>query len=375
MNSPRKTHRRDFLRGKAAADELTSLVERRFPGAPSATSSSGTSTAAASTYLLQFGRRAMACQFEVSVNAGQYDHAQEALLDALDLIEDLEGQLTVYRESSEIMHINRQAAELPVAVEPRLFALLEQAVALHEATEGAFDITAGPLTKVWGFYRRQGCVPEPAALAEALQRVGSDQLELDATARTIRFRQPGVELNLGSIGKGYALDRAAELLRGRGIEDFLWHGGNSSVLAAGSHAARSPNAPGWTVGVIDPLRPTQRLAEVRLHNRALATSGSSVQFFRHEGRRYGHVIDPRSGQPASGVLSATAIAPTAAEADALSTAFYIMGVDATRDFCARRPEVAAILVIQRSEGGPTELISTGLPEDALRLFDRVRGYS
>ena len=344
------SNRRDFLSGKSAIDALGSLVDQTSspPAQPR------------SAYLLQYSRRAMACQFELHIQAGQYAQAEEAALAGLDRIEQLEAQLTVYRETSEIMKINRLAEHSAVEVESRLFDLLMLSRRLHEATEGAFDVTSGPLTKVWGFYRRQGGVPDEDALAAALKSVGSDHLELNLEQRTVRFGVPGMELNLGSIGKGYALDRALEVMLEFGVQHFLWHGGQSSVLARGTQATRPQDEPGWIVGVRDPLRPERRLAEIRLHDQALATSGSGVQFFRHQGARFGHILDPRSGWPASGVLSATAVAPTAAEADALATAFYILGVERTLAFCQQRPQLGALLVYQRAAGRPVELTHTGL---------------
>ena len=238
MDSPRSSTRRDFLSGQAAADALADAIDQAAgPGELPAPQSHD-------TYLVQVGRRAMACQFEVFFNAGQYDRATDVALEALDLVDALEAQLTVYRETSEIAEINRRAAAEPIEVELRLFELLRYACQLHAETSGAYDITSGPLSKVWGFYRRQGQLPEPAALAEALARVGSQHVELSTQDQKIRFRCSGMELNLGSIGKGYALDRAAEVLAAAGMSDFLWHGGQSSILAA-ARKARIPAAVGW----------------------------------------------------------------------------------------------------------------------------------
>ena len=360
MASPRSSTRRDFLTGQAAADALADLVDpQAAPLLPP--------PEAQEAYLVQFGRRAMACQFEVFFNAGQYAHASDEALRALDLVDELEARLTVYRETSEVVEINRRAATEEVLVEPRLLELLEYALQLHEETGGAYDITSGPLSKVWGFYRRQGQIPDAAALGEALARVGSHQVEVSLDRQTIRFRQPGMELNLGSIGKGYALDRAAESLAAAGIDTFLWHGGQSSIFARGSRTGQG--GAGWLVSIGDPLRPGKELAQVRLRDRALGASGSGTQFFRHESRRYAHILDPRTGWPAEGVLSATALAPTAAQADALATAFYVMGPEGTLDYCRRHPEVAALLACPRAAQAGWEIVSAGFAADELTLAD------
>jgi thiamine biosynthesis lipoprotein len=326
----------------------------------------------------------MACEFEVLLNAGQYPAGADAALAALDLVEQLESQLTVYRDASEIQAINRRAAREAVAIEPRLFELLARAVELSAATGGAFDLTSGPLSKVWGFYRRQGSMPSAVEVADALALVGSDKLQLDHDKRTIRFARAGMELNLGAIGKGHALDRAAALLERSGIHDFCLHGGNSSVLARGNRSAecgvrnaesdhselRTPNSAlaGWSIALRHPLKPDVRLAEFRLADQALGTSGSGTQFFHYQGKRYGHVLDPGTGWPADKVLSATVIAPTAEQADALSTALFVMGLDAAREFCRSRPEIAALLVTVGAKAGTTELHPLNLAEDAWRAL-------
>ncbi len=352
MTGPSPT-RRDFLKGHAGAAPPPADDTAAQPPADVAEH-------AAAPYLIQLKRRAMACDFELFLNAGQYPHATEVAFEAFDLIEALEAQLTVYRETSEVMQLNRLAASGPQTVEPRLFDLLVQSLRLHHDTAGAFDITSGPLSKVWGFYRRQGSIPEPHALEEAMQRVGSTHLKLDREARTVRFDLPGMELNLGSIGKGYALDRSDELMSAAGIADFLWHGGQSSVLARGRCATQPPGEQGWIVGIRHPMGRDRRLAEIRLHSRALATSGASVQYFRHKGRRYGHILDPRTGWPAEGVLSATALAPTAAEADALATAFYVMGVEATLEYCRTHEQIGAVLLYPATNGSNIETVTAGL---------------
>jgi thiamine biosynthesis lipoprotein len=369
MAGRRTTHRRDFLKGRSAAGAIQDLVADRLAPecAPSRADEPVVASSAEQPYLLRFGRRAMACEFEVIVNAGQYPEAADHALAALDLVDELESQLTVYRDTSEISDINRRAHREPVVVESRLFALLEQALALHQATCGAYDVAAGSLVKVWGFYRRQGAVPTADALRAALACAGSNYLALDPVDCSVRFQRPDVELNLGAIGKGYALDRVAELLHAAGICDFLLHGGQSSILAHGGEGA--DRAQGWSIGLRDPLRPGRRLAELRVHDRAIGTSGAAVQFFRHEGRRYGHILDPRTGWPAEGVLTATAIAPSAAEADALATAFYVLGGDAALDYCARHPEIGVVIVGGSEATGATGVRHAGLTADEFQLVD------
>ena len=350
MSSQRKTSRREFLKGRSAVEAISDLL-------PEETAATDPLAARqdSSSYVLQVGRTAMACEFQVLLNAGQHEGATEAALEALDLVDALEDQMTVYRDHSEVSQINRTACDENVPVEAGLFQLLEEAVSLHEATDGAFDITSGPLWKAWGFHRREGRFPSQNDLADAMQRIGSRWLQLDTASSTIRFRRKGVEINLGAIGKGYALDRCRAVLRERGVDNFVIHGGRSSILGCGSRADATQD--GWSVALRHPMRPEQRLGEIRLRDRALGTSGSGNQFFHFEGKRYGHVIDPRTGYPAEGALSATVLAPSAAQADALSTAFFVLGVEDTLEFCAKRPELSVLLVSAGPRSGSIEIHS------------------
>ncbi len=224
--------------------------------------------------------------------------------------------------------------------------------------------------KLWGFHTRQGRFPDPADIDQTLQHVGSQYLDLDAQGNTVRFLRPGLELNLGSVGKGYALDRAAQQMRAQQVGSFLMHGGQSSILACGvRRPAQEPDeAEPWTVALRHPLRQDRRLAILTLRDCALGTSGSGQQFFYHRGRRYGHVLDPRTGTPAEGVLSTTVLAPDAATADALATTFFVLGVDATADYCAEHPELTAVFVLPGRRQGSLAIEMVGA-SDAVALLE------
>jgi thiamine biosynthesis lipoprotein len=284
--------------------------------------------------------------------------AQEAAEQALDVVDRLEDQLSVYRDASEVSRLNVLAATREVVVEDRLFDLLQQAAGLSETTNGAFDITAGALVKKWGFFKGPRRVPADAEIREALFRVGSRFVTLNKDQRSVRYLRPGLEINLGSIGKGYALDGAAEILRQDwNVTKAVLHGGQSSVYAIGSEPG---NSRGWPVGVKHPWNSDKRLAIVWLKDRGLGTSAATFQYLEHEGRKLGHILDPRTGWPAEGMASATVIAPTAAEADALATGFYIMGVNKARDYCEKHKDIAAVLL---PEHATTPIILNLSPDD------------
>jgi thiamine biosynthesis lipoprotein len=204
-------------------------------------------------------------------------------------------------------------------------------------------------------------VPDPSILLQARARTGWQHLRLDPERRSVAFDREGIRINLGSIGKGHAIDRAAAL-----IADYWWptpaliHGGQSSLYALGSPRGRLGGR--WEVAVRNPFQPASPLGVIRLRNRGLGTSGSAFQQFVIDGRVYGHILDPRSGEPASGPAVVTVVAPTAALADALSTAFYLLGADAARAYVADHPEIGVLFIDRDESGSSARLCALGLDE-------------
>lgn len=349
-------NRREFLTGQAWQAEVErvgeSLAQHLESEASSPTFPTGDTVC--------LGKPAMACDFDVILNPGPPSQLATAS-DALDLVDRLEDQMTVYRPHSELSRINAEAAQRDMPVEPQLFTLLARAAALTAETSGGFDPTSGPLIALWRRCKGEGRVPTDAEIAAAKRLSGIEHVSLDAACSSIRYDRPGVEFNLGSIGKGYALDRCAELLNGAGISDWFVHGGHSSILARGGLAGGA----GWPIGIRNPLFPERRLATLVLRNRGMSTSGSGVQFFRVGGRRFGHILDPRSGWPVEGMLSVTVLAPTAAEADALSTAFFVLGVENARTYCHNHKNVAALIIPPPAFGRKLEPINCGLSHEEL----------
>jgi thiamine biosynthesis lipoprotein len=288
-----------------------------------------------SSFWVRVSRRAMACQFEATL-ASEDSSSVPATRAALDVVDAIEDELTIFRETSAVADLNRRAATESVVVPEALFDLLLECATLHADTGGAFDITSTPFSRCWGFLARDGRLPSLEAIEQARSRTGFDGVVLDADTRSVRFRRQGIELNFGAIGKGYALDRAAARMRATGVSRALLSAGRSSLLALDGDDGR------WRIDLVSP-RLERPCARVRLRDAALGTSGAGEQFVVVDGVRYGHVIDPRSGWPASGIVSATVIAPSAAIADALSTAFLVGGIALARQYCADHPNVMAIM--------------------------------
>jgi thiamine biosynthesis lipoprotein len=304
--------------------------------------------------------QAMATQFAVLLPASD-SAASDAVLEALEMLDGIESRLTVYQEESEVSQINRRAADEPVKVSSEVFGILKRAVYWSEETNGAFDITAGPLVDAWGFTKRTGKKPSPEEISLASQRTGYQKMLLDDSNRTVSFSVKGMSINLGGIGKGYALDQLASRLADRGVENFLVHGGQSSIVARGDQTPGSEL--GWAVGISHPTKPPRRVAGIWLRNGALGTSGSGKQFFHHQGRRYGHVIDPRTGYPAGDLLSLTVLSPSAADADASCTGYFVAGSQATQSAF----EASSADPGDESEAGPMLAIRAGKRQDSVEL--------
>ncbi len=247
--------------------------------------------------------------------------AAAAIEAAFDEIARLEAILSDYRPGSELSRLNHAAFASPFACSPDLFDFIRVSAACTARTGGAFDITIAPLTAVWDL-RGAGRIATPEQVRHALGQVGSSRLQLDDDNRTVRFGVGGMALDPGGIGKGYALDAAARVLRARGIRAALLDFGGQ-VLALGA----PPGKKGWLVGIAHPLRRDEEAATLLLRNASIATSGNAERGIDVNGRDLGHILDPRTGEPVSTRRTASAIAASASEADAFSTALLVMGPD------------------------------------------------
>jgi thiamine biosynthesis lipoprotein len=249
--------------------------------------------------------------------------AMEAAADAaFDEVRSLDDLLSNYKRESQLSEVNRRAAQGPVKVSPELFRLLSACLEYSRQSEGAFDITVGPLMKVWGFYRGTGRLPHRAEVSAALTKVGYRHIRLDPAAQTVSFDRPGVEIDPGGIGKGYAVDKMVDVLRQKGVEIALVAGSGSSIYGMGA----PPNQPqGWRVVIRDPKAPSKTITEAFLKNSSMSTSGSYEKFFRAEGRVYAHIMDPRTGWPAQGSLSVSVIAPRTIDSEAWAKPYFVNG--------------------------------------------------
>jgi FAD:protein FMN transferase len=306
---------------------------------------------------------AMATRFELVLHGPDDVRLRAAADQALHEIERLHAQLSLYSPSSEISYINARAHHQPVQVEPGLFQLLKLAQQIHAQTDGAFDITIAPLLRCWGFMGNSGAYPSPEQLAQARAQIGMQHVILDEQRRSVRFERPDMMIDLGSIGKGYALDLAGETLREAGIKDALLHGGTSTVLAMG----RPPDQNAWKIAIDAPPKPNAPsdtpkpppVAVVHLKDETLSVSGVHGKSFSTGGHTYGHVIDPRTGMPAQGASIAAVALPSGAESDAFSTALLLGGLGKHAQLAALRPGMRT-LVAELSPAGELQTASKGI---------------
>ncbi|HMP81140.1 MAG TPA: FAD:protein FMN transferase [Verrucomicrobiota bacterium] len=340
--------------------------------------------------VVSLARHAMATRFEIVLYGDNVVALRAAGEEAMDEICRLENQLSLYRATSEIAQLNARAAREPVRVTPELFSLLQHAAKLSAETEGAFDITVAPLVRCWGFMggnsaprqrmngptpdlswegsgvgwsATDGRVPTDEDLAAARDVVGMRLVELSERECSVRFARPGVMLDLGAIGKGYAVERAATVLLEAGVTSALLHGGTSTLRAIGA----PPDAKGWKIAVNLPVAPERRSPTrldtdqkhagsetgapvvFELRNESLSVSAVWGRSFESRGETFGHVIDPRTGRPVSGAVLAAVVLPSATETDALSTALMVSGYAGGRVLSELRPQVKTLLVMTDGE--------------------------
>jgi thiamine biosynthesis lipoprotein len=271
-------------------------------------------------------RVSMGCVYTIVSYGRDLARLREASAEALDEVDRIDRLMSHYKKDSELSRVNREAARNPVKVDSELFDFIAECLRYSRESEGAFDITVGPLMKAWGFFRGEGRMPNETELARARNSVGYQHVILNKKDGTIFFDRAGVELDLGGIAKGYAIDRAAAVLKRRGVKSALLSSGGSTIYALGA----PPGKAAWGIEVQDPVERDKIATKVQLKDRALSVSGSYEKFFEIDGARYSHIIDPKTGWPVQGVLSVAVITGDGLSGDALDNVFYALGVERGR---------------------------------------------
>ncbi len=310
-------------------------------------------------------RIAMATRFEILLYGEDPAALRAAGEEALEEIAGLEDQLSLFRPTSEISHINRHGTERPVRVTPTVFRLLQHAQRLSAETGGAFDPTVAPLVRCWGFLGGQGAMASPQERKAAQACVGMQWVEFDEANFTVRFTRQGMMMDLGAVGKGYAIDRATAVLLEAGVTQAFLHGGTSSSMAIGV----PPGDTCWKAAIPRPdsgvsgRTPDPRhacLAAVPMRDESLGVSAVWGKSFSAGGKSYGHVIDPRTGEPVRHAALAAVVLPSATETDALSTALLTLGPDGMDLLARLRPGARALLAVPGAGPSGYDVIERGI---------------
>jgi thiamine biosynthesis lipoprotein len=286
--------------------------------------------------------------------------ANEAIDAAFAEIARIEDKFSAFKETSVVRRINSLRAGEALDIDDETLYVIDAAIAYHKMTEGAFDITVKPLVDLWGFSTHRNVVPATDQIAAALRTVGAENIVLDRVAKRLGFLKDGVRIDLGGIAKGYASDRAIEILKAHGIR-------NAIVNSGGDMYCLGRRAPGrlWKVGIQHPRVRGRLIGELSIENAAVDTSGDYEKFFQVGGKRFCHIIDPKTGMPAgSDPSSVTVIAPSAMEADALATACMVLGQERARKVMERFKGVEWLMT--RESGAKVSVFKSG---DIGRLYE------
>lgn len=281
----------------------------------------------------------MGSRFDITVVADNEQEGNRYIDLAVGEIKRIEKLISSWDANSETSAINKNAGIQPVKVSPELFALIERAIRISELTDGAFDISYASMDRIWQFDGSMTQMPSEETIAASVAKVGYKNIVLDKAASTIYMKKAGMKIGFGAIGKGYAADKAKALLMSKGVSAGI-------INASGDMNTwgKQPDGTYWKVAITNPMNKNEAFALLPIKEGAVVTSGDYEKFVKFNGIRYAHIIDPRTGYPAHGIISATVFAPKAELADALATSVFVMGIDVGLDRINQLPKVECIIV-------------------------------
>lgn len=289
-------------------------------------------------------------------------------LQALLAFHHVDSLMSNWTNNSEVARINREAGRHEITVDPEVARVLDFAQQVSVESGGAFDITVEPLVRLWGFLGGKPRVPQPQEISACLDRIGHDKIRFDPGDETLHFLREDVRIDLGGIAKGYGVDIAGDVLRRAQVTDVLIDlSGN--MFAGGSAADHK----GWNVGIRDPFGHYEYIGRLRLYDESVATSGDYEQFVAADGKRYGHILDPRTGWSAHGLASVTIVSEDAMTADAWATALFVLGPAQARRIAAERDDLAVVL-IEPQESGPATVWVERQLRSRFELEATARGH-
>jgi FAD:protein FMN transferase len=289
-------------------------------------------------------RYLMGTSIEVEAYGGHDTLRRAAIDEAFGAIAEVDRLMSNYREDSELSRINRLAAQESVSVSDPMLSILEAAQEVSAKSQGGFDATVGPLVRLWGFHDKNPHLPTTAELVAVRPLVDYHNLLVDHHAHSVRFARPGMEIDLGGIAKGFAVEVAANVLRGRRLGGFIDAGGNQYLVGT------PPGKPMWTTGIRDPDRPDRLLGVVDSLETSVSTSADYATFVAINGRKFGHILDPHTLRPSDAALSVTILSRDGTMADAMSKAAFILGPSAGLALADSFPGMSAVIAYRRPDG-------------------------
>lgn len=281
----------------------------------------------------------MGSRFEITVVANDTFQANEAIEMAVNEISRIEKLISSWDDNSQTSKINRNAGVKPVKVDKELFDLIERAIRISKLTDGAFDISYASMDKIWKFDGSMETMPSREEIAASVEKVGYQNIILDKKERTVFLKVKGMKIGFGAIGKGYAADKAKKLLLSKGVISGI-------INASGDMNTwgKQPNGDEWKVAITNPMDKHKAFALLPIKNGAVVTSGNYEKYVNFNGKRYTHIIDPRTGYPSTGIISVTVFAPQAELADALATSVFVMGTEVGLDRINQLPQIECIII-------------------------------
>ncbi len=274
----------------------------------------------------------------------------------------VEKLMSSHDPGSELSKVNQNAGQKSITVNPMLSEVLTKAKNFNDISNGSFDITILPMLKKYGFRDNNYKEPSHAELAEALSKLGSEKIELAAETNEVLLTQRGMEIDLGGIAKGYAVDRAVNVLKAKGVKQALINAGGD-IYALGAPDGKS----GWTIGIKDPINHDRIITKICIKDQALATSGNYERYVPVNGRNYGHLINPETGHSCENILSSTVVSSSAMEADALSTAVFPKEAKQGISFIDKNENTGCLLMSKKNEGGVDFRFSDSFPQNSYEI--------
>ena len=281
----------------------------------------------------------MGSRFDITVVANNAIEANKHIDVAVAEITRIEKLISSWDENSQTSIINKNAGLKPVKVAPELFNLIERAIRISKLTDGAFDISYASMDRIWKFDNSMTKMPSEEIIKASVAKVGFQNIILDKVNSTVFLKLKGMKIGFGAIGKGYAADKAKALLISKGVKSGI-------INASGDMNTwgKQPDGSEWKIAITNPMNKNKVFALFPINNGAVVTSGNYEKYVNFNGKRYTHIIDPRTGYPSSGIISVTIFAPKAELADALATSVFVMGKEAGLDRINQLPKIECIII-------------------------------